>query len=561
MFYLKEIVTMLLKNGEVIIVDEFTGRMMPGRRWSEGLHQAVEAKEGVGVQKESRTLATITFQNYFRLYEKLSGMTGTAQTSAEEFHKVYSLEVVVIPTNKPMIREDLPDRVYKNEVGKFRAIVREIKERNKTGQPILVGTVSIAKNEMLSAMLQREGIKHSILNAKQHEREGELHAQAGQLGAVTVATNMAGRGVDIILGGNPPDGEEAKKVRELGGLHMLGTERHEARRIDDQLRGRAGRQGDPGSSQFFVSTEDDLVRVFGGDRLKNIMERLGVGEDDVIENKFVSNAIGQAQSKIEGHYFDARKYTLEYDDVMNKHRQAVYQVRKDALFSESSKEAVLDYLSGYIQNLVQFHTQGHDYQWNLKEIAESIKTIIPTDQDVTPKLEELAKSRNPEDITNYLNDSVLKLYELKEKDVGPDKMRQLEKLVLLRTVDELWMDHIETMEYLRDSVRLRAYGQRDPLVEYKIEGQNLFNKLMDSIQTQVASLIFKVNFIDQPKKVEMQESRPDAMRENAMQKEAQKNIQQPVKSEGPKVGRNDPCPCGAKKPDGRPVKYKHCHGK
>jgi len=493
----------VVKNDEVIIVDEFTGRLMPGRRWSEGLHQAVEAKEGVKVQKESRTLATITFQNYFRMYKKLAGMTGTARTSAEEFHKVYTLDVVSVPTNKPMARNNLQDKIYKTEAGKLRAITNEIRERHQKGQPILVGTVSIEKNELLSAILNREGINHNVLNAKNHEKEAEFIAQAGRPGAVTVATNMAGRGVDIILGGNPPNKDLQSGALRAGGLHVIGTERHEARRIDDQLRGRAGRQGDPGSSQFFVSMEDELIRVFGGDRLKNLMDRLGVSEDDVIENRFVSNAIEQAQSKIEGHNFDIRKYVLEYDDVMNKHRDAIYRARKEILFSDNNKDLVLDWISNYTEN--------------------------PQEQ-----------------------------YEKRESELGPDMMRQLEKFVLLRVIDELWTDHIEAMEYLRDSVRLRAYGQRDPLVEYKIEGQNMFQQLMESIKAQVANLIFKAEFAQQPAKPKnIQESRPDILGESH---EHQEVINEPAHRQsepgsGPKIGRNDPCPCGSGK------KYKKCHGK
>ena len=493
----------VVKDGEVIIVDEFTGRLMPGRRWSEGLHQAVEAKEGVKVQRESRTLATITFQNYFRMYKKLAGMTGTARTSAEEFHKVYSLDVVSVPTNKPMARDNMQDKIYKTEAGKFKAITHEIRERYQKGQPVLVGTVSIEKNEFLSAMLQREGIPHNVLNAKSHEKEAELHAQAGRPGAVTVATNMAGRGVDIILGGNPPSKDLQSNVLKTGGLHVIGTERHEARRIDDQLRGRAGRQGDPGSSQFFVSMEDELVRVFGGDRLKNLMDRLGVSEDDVIENRFVSNAIEQAQFRIEGHNFDIRKYVLEYDDVMNKHRDAIYRARKEILFSDNNKDLVLDWISNYTEN--------------------------PQEQ-----------------------------YEKRESELGPDMMRQLEKFVLLRVIDELWTDHIEAMEYLRDSVRLRAYGQRDPLVEYKIEGQNMFQQLMESIKAQVANLIFKAEFARQPAAPKnIQESRPDIAGEPHEHQEAinEPAHREPVQSESPKIGRNDPCPCGSGK------KYKKCHGK
>ena len=543
----------VVKNGEVIIVDEFTGRLMPGRRWSEGLHQAVEAKEGVIVQKESRTLATITFQNYFRLYDKLSGMTGTAQTSAEEFHKVYNIDVVLIPTHRPMVRKDLSDKIYKTEAGKFRAVAREIKERHELGQPVLVGTVSIEKNELLAAMLSREGVPHNVLNAKNHEREAEITAQAGRPGAVTVATNMAGRGVDIILGGNPPDKEAQDKAKEVGGLHVIGTERHEARRIDDQLRGRAGRQGDPGSSQFFVSTEDDLARIFGGDRLRSIMDRLGVSEDDVIENKFVSNAIQQAQTKIEGHHFDSRKHVLEYDDVMNKHRKAIYQLRKDILFSESSTAIVAEYLENLIMNVVgqHFATEGDP---NIEEISETIQAVANKDPELHGKLIELSKD-GQQVVTNYLFDYVHAKYEAHEKEVGSENMRKLERHVLLRTIDELWMDHIDTMEYLRDSVNLRAYGQRDPLVEYKVEAQKLFATLTETIKHQVANLIFKVGFVQQPKEVKMEEGRANiGMEKTAAQTESEKN-NQPVKKDEHEVGRNDPCWCGSGK------KYKKCHGK
>ena len=554
----------VVKDGEVIIVDEFTGRLMPGRRWSEGLHQAVEAKEAVSVQKESRTLATITFQNYFRLYKKLAGMTGTAQTSAEEFHTVYKLEVVSVPTNKPAIRQDLADRIYKIEIGKFKAVAREVKERHEKGQPVLVGTVSIQKNELMSKLLEREGVEHRVLNAKQHEKEAELHAQAGQLGAVTVATNMAGRGVDIILGGNPPDPQEAGRVRELGGLHVIGTERHEARRIDDQLRGRAGRQGDPGSSQFFVSTEDDVIRIFGGDRLKNVMETLGIGEDDVIENRFISRAIEQAQSKIEGHNFDIRKYVLEYDDVMNKHRDAIYRLRKDVLFSQNIRETVLGYVLDVVNQIVTLHApEDSGSEWNIEEIAESIKALIGTstplstsrDGTLHSDLVDVAGNRDFHKLSEFIFDHVTKAYEAKEKEAGPEAMRQLEKFILLRTVDELWMDHIETMEQLRDSVRLRAYGQRDPLIEYKIEGQKMFEQLQNAVKGQVANLIFKVSFIQQPREVKMEERRPDIVGDPHKHQET---VNEPVHRQlsgdkSPNVGRNDPCPCGSGK------KYKKCH--
>ena len=597
---------------EIVIVDEFTGRLMPGRRWSEGLHQAVEAKEGVKVQKESRTLATITFQNYFRLYKKLAGMTGTARTSAEEFHKVYALGVVEVPTNKPMVRKDMPDRIYKNEEGKFRAVVKEIKEKHEKGQPVLVGTVSIEKNELLSAMLTRDGIPHNVLNAKQHEKEAELHAQAGRFGAVTVATNMAGRGVDIMLGGYAPSKfqvpsskspvdlgplpgskfrvdeknfnlteeykeweEEYKKVCETGGLHVIGTERHEARRIDNQLRGRAGRQGDSGSSQFFVSTRDDVIRIFGGDRLHNIMETLGVGDDDAIENKFISRAIEQAQAKIEGHNFDVRKYVLEYDDVMNKHRESIYNLRREIvndpeLKVEKSKLKINEFVENTVNQIVDFHAQGVSYEWNMKEIEENIKALTNYELRITPNQSAGAdateqanyESKDREELRKEVLGFVHQKYEEKEKELGEENMRKLERMVLIRTIDELWTDHIEAMEYLRDSVRLRAYGQRDPLVEYKIEGQKMFQQLMSSIGTQVANIIFKVSLMRQQRQVKMEEKRPDFETIDNSQLTINQNKKPNVNHQmsNVRIGRNDPCWCGAKHPDGRPKKFKHCHG-
>jgi preprotein translocase subunit SecA len=477
------------RNGEIIIVDEFTGRLMPGRRWSGGLHQAIEAKEGVEVQKESLTYATITFQNYFRMYKKLSGMTGTAATSAEEFDKVYGLEVVVVPTNKPMIREDLPDRIYKTLNGKFKALVEEIKERHKKGQPVLVGTVSIEKNEYLGKLLEREGIPHNILNAKYHDKEGEIIAQAGRLKAVTIATNMAGRGVDIILGGNPPDPEEQKKVIELGGLCVIGTERHEARRIDNQLRGRAGRQGDPGSSQFFVSLEDDLMRIFGGERIKSLMDTLKIPEDQPLEANMISKAIESAQGKVEGFNFDARKHILEYDDVMNKHREVFYGKRREIL--EAAKKGELK-----------------------RKVLETIKKSGFSEGD----------------------------YERREKEIGSEKMRLLEKIVCLRVLDAFWVEHLENMSRLRDSVGLRAYGQKDPLVEYKTEGHKMFRQLLQAIEAAIAENIFRADFqaIAEPEKPIGKEFRPSAGR-------------------GRKIGRNDPCPCGKVNPEtGKPMKYKKC---
>jgi len=479
----------VVKDGQIIIVDEFTGRLMPGRRWSGGLHQAVEAKEGVKVQAESKTYATITFQNYFRMYKKLAGMTGTAMTSAEEFDKVYKLDTVVIPTNKPMIRKYLPDKIYKTVDAKFKAVVREIKEKYGKGQPVLVGTVSIGKNEHLGKMLDVEGVPHKILNAKNHEQEGAIIAQAGRFGAVTIATNMAGRGVDIILGGNPPDAGEKQKVIEAGGLHVIGTERHEARRIDNQLRGRSGRQGDPGSSQFFVSLEDDLMRIFGGDRIKSLMGTLNIPEEQSIEAGIISKAIESAQSKIEGFNFDLRKHVLEYDDVMNKHREVFYKKRRELL--ERSETS------------------------NLKPyILEIIKKAGFTEED----------------------------YEKKEKEMSSDNMRQIEKFVCLRVYDYFWMEHLENMEYLRDSVRLRAYGQQDPLVEYKKEGHRMFQELLNTIEASIADTIMKVG--------------PQAQANQPARQENRQTV-----SNKATVGRNDPCPCGAKHPDGRPIKYKHCHGR
>jgi len=488
----------VVKQDQVIIVDEFTGRLLPGRRFSGGLHQALEAKEGVRVQPESLTLASITFQNYFRMYKKIAGMTGTASTSAEEFDKVYGLDVVVVPTNLPMIREDLPDRIYKTQAGKFEAVVKGIKERHKIGQPVLVGTVSIERNEYLGKLLDLEGIPHQILNAKSHEKEGQIIAQAGRLQQVTIATNMAGRGVDIILGGNPQDPEQDRRVCELGGLHVIGTERHEARRVDNQLRGRGGRQGDPGSSQFFVSLEDDLLRIFGGERIKSLMGMLKIPEDQPIEAKLLSGAIESAQSKIEGMNFDLRKHILEYDDVMNKHRGVLYKKRKE--FLERAQNKTLR-----------------------SQILDMVKSAGYSEED----------------------------YEKKEKEIGEENMRQAEKIVALRIVDMLWMDHLEGMEHLRDSVRLRGYGQQDPLVEYKNEGHKIFQRLLGMIESNIANTILKVSVQQQP-------VAPQQM--NKVGAPAGLPAEASAKA-GAKVGRNDPCPCGAKNPDGSSKKYKKCHGK
>ena len=555
----------VVRDGQVIIVDDFTGRLMPGRRYSEGLHQALEAKEGVLVQQESRTLASITFQNYFRQYPKLSGMTGTALTSAEEFHKVYNLEVVVAPTNKPMIRKDLPDSIYKTKNGKFQAIVREIKKRHQQGQPVLVGTVSIEKNELLSALLKKEGVVHQVLNAKNHEQEAQIIAQAGQPGAVTVATNMAGRGVDIILGGRmeeesgnmpeakgvPSDSASLKtgwqqqhnQAVQSGGLYVIGTERHEARRIDNQLRGRAGRQGDPRSSQFFASLEDDLMRIFGGDRVKSMMEMLKVPEDQPIENRLISKAIESAQARIEGYNFDIRKHVLEYDDVMNKQRENIYKKRWEVLSKKNLKPDILETIGEEIKKIVQFHTQGPADNWHCREIAEIAKSIFPVPGDIETTLRNF---KTTEEISEYLIKLAETAYEQKEKELEAKNMRQIEKFVFLRSIDALWMDHLENMDYLRDSVRLRAYGQKDPLVEYKNEGIKLFQRLLAAIQSTMVNTIYKV-----------------ALAPAGQNYSRQSPLGQNKRPDGGKrkIGRNDPCPCGKINPKtGKPMKYKKCHG-
>ena len=466
-----------VKNGEILIIDEFTGRILPGRRWSAGLHQAVEAKENLQVKPESITMATITFQNYFRMYKKISGMTGTALTSAEEFDKVYKLDVVSIPTNMPMVRNDSADKIFKTESGKFMAVVKEIEELHKKGQPILVGTRSVERNEYLGRLLETKGIPHNILNAKNHEREGEIIAQAGKKGGVTIATNMAGRGVDIILGGNPPSTDEANEVRGVGGLHVIGTERHEARRIDNQLRGRSGRQGDPGSTQFFVSLEDDLMRIFGGEKIKNLMTALNVPEDEPIQAGMISGAIESAQSKIEGFNFDARKHLLEYDDVINKHREIIYKKRMEFLETSDLKDKIL----------------------------EIFKKSGLSEED-------------------YLK---------KEKELGQENMRQVEKYVCLRILDMLWQEHLSFIDHIRDSVRLRAYGGRDPLVEYKNEAHKAFGQLLLMLDANIAENILKSGM---------------PSRQKPMQ-----NFK-PVESDKKEVGRNSLCPCGSGK------KYKRCHG-
>ena len=579
----------VVNDGEVIIVDEFTGRLMHGRRYSEGIHQAIEAKENLPIQKESKTLATITFQNLFRLYEKLAGMTGTAITEAEEFFKIYKLEVVEVPTNKAMIRQDMNDLIFKNEMAKYQAVVEDVRKRQEAGQPVLIGTISIERNEYLAKLLEKNGIKHNILNAKNHEREAEYIAQAGRLGSVTLATNMAGRGVDIILGGNPADPVEAQKVKELGGLHVIGTERHEARRIDNQLRGRSGRQGDPGSSQFFVSLEDDLMRIFGSDRIKSIMETLHMPEEIPIENRFISKSLEQAQRKVEGNNFDIRKHLVEYDDVLNKHRDVVYAKRHEILEIAENfktdvalKDRIFEMIEAELEQVVIFHAAGdNETQWNLKEIYEVANTIFHIEEKDIIKLEEIRKTAGDRaadahsrtKIIDYLFSLATKAYDNLEKQIGDPKiMKDIEKGVLLRSIDYFWINHLESINHLRTGIGLRGYAQLDPLVEYKREAYRLFNELLNNIQKQTVYSIFKVAVVQQmaPSLIEQAKKfsgAPETMDKGANPFNSEANVfgdqgdrsQQVVKKRG-EVGRNDPCPCGKKDKDGKPLKYKKCCG-
>ena len=544
----------VIKNGEVIIVDEFTGRMMPGRRYSEGLHQAIEAKEGVHVQRESTTMATITFQNYFRMYDKLAGMTGTAVTEAEEFHKIYKLEVVVIPTNKNLIRKDATDLVYQNEEAKFRAVTEEIKKLHDDGKPVLVGTASIERSEHLSEMLLRKGIQHEVLNAKNHEKEAAVVAQAGGVGAVMVATNMAGRGVDIILGGKPPAREdfenetefknknaewqaEHDKVVDLGGLHIIGTERHEARRIDNQLRGRAGRQGDPGSTRFYVSLEDEVVRRFGGDRIKGIMERFKLDEDMPIENAMVMRAVEESQKKIEGYHFDIRKHLVDYDDVINAHREVIYDERKKILSGADMKANIKSMTVKEIQGICGlFLGKERTADWDAGLFLKEIGNILPAPPDMNAAaVKQMDKAAIEERLLKHADE----VYEQHEQDFGADKMRLLERLVMLRTIDTAWVEHLTSMEQMRQSAGLEAIGQRDPLVIYKQRGHEAFDALTAGIEHDVSHTIFKVKIEERPA--------PSPMAQAAVRGEKAHATDKP--------GRNDLCPCGSGK------KYKKCCGK
>jgi preprotein translocase subunit SecA len=587
----------IVKDGEVIIVDEFTGRLMHGRRYSEGLHQAIEAKEGVRIQRESLTLATITFQNFFRMYHKLAGMTGTAATEAEEFGKIYNLDVVVIPTHKPMIRVDYPDQVYKSQEAKFRAVVREIEELYKQGRPVLVGTIAIETSEYLSGLLERRGIPHQVLNAKQHEKEAAIIAQAGRPGTVTIATNMAGRGVDILLGGNPEGlardrlrkegvdltlirqdawsdallmaarGEDPtqkyperwaqviaevtemcrrdrEKVVALGGLHILGTERHEARRIDNQLRGRAGRQGDPGSSRFYLSLEDDLMRRFGGEGVARLMERLGVEDDVPIEHNLVTKAIENAQIKVEGYNFDIRKHVLEYDNVVNKQREVIYEQRRRILSEPTLKPVILPMVRRELDNLVRtFAGSPYREEWDLKGLAAAVGAILPVPVNAAARWADMKVEELRADLYRLAEEA----YEAKEKELGPELMRQAERFVMLRAVDSRWVRHLTDLDSLREGIGLRAYGQQDPLVAYKREAHEMYQQLLAAIQSDIVHSIYHTAVQRQPAR-----PLPTALRTN---RDGQGAARPARAASGPAapLGRNDPCWCGSGK------KYKHCH--
>ncbi len=569
----------IVKNGEVIIVDEFTGRLMYGRRYSEGLHQAIEAKEGVRVQRESLTYATITFQNYFRMYRKLAGMTGTAKTEEEEFRRIYNMDVVVIPTHKPMIRYDAPDVIYKTTAAKFKAVVNEIAGCHQRGQPVLVGTVAIETSEMLSELLRRKGIPHHVLNAKEHEKEAGIIAQAGRSGAVTVATNMAGRGVDILLGGNPeglaretlrkqgldltqvtPEqwqtalaeaeawcAADREQVLAAGGLHVIGTERHEARRIDNQLRGRAGRQGDPGSSRFYISLEDDLMRRFGGDTIKKFMDWTQMEEDLPIEHNLLSKSIEQAQIRVEGYNFDLRKHVLEYDDVVNKQRAVIYEQRRQILTTPNLKPLIQDMIAQKISQMVAVHLNGNNREeWDLAGLLSETRTLMPVPADWNVNR---WKDLSADEIEALLLEQAEKDYAEKEKQLekqlGPEGMRQAERLTMLRAVDSLWVRHLTDLDILREGIGLRAYGQQDPLVAYKKEAFEMYTALLDNIRENIVQNIYRVQVAPTP---------PSRRALRAAQ-ESHRPASRPIKTAQDRVGRNDPCPCGSGK------KYKHCHGR
>ena len=556
----------IVKDGEVVIVDEFTGRVMPGRRFSDGLHQAIEAKEGVKVQRESQTLATITFQNYFRMYDKLAGMTGTAKTEEDEFLKIYNLPVIVVPTNKPVRRIDYPDVIYKTKRAKYKAVGQAVSEIHAKGQPTLIGTTSITQSEELSDILKHLGIPHNVLNAKNHEKEAQIIADAGQKGAVTIATNMAGRGTDIKLG---------EGVAELGGLFIIGTERHESRRIDNQLRGRAGRQGDPGASRFFLSLEDDLLRLFASDRITKIMDKLGMEEDEPIEHKIITNSIEHAQKKVEARNFDIRKHVLEYDDVMNQQREVMYGERRKILMGENLKDNILSMVNHIIKTEMDQYANEKLYpeEWTLDGLIEDAEKIYAPQGKL--KKEELAEMSR-DGLKETLESVALEGYNQRELLFGEENMRELEKVVMLRVVDSKWMEHLDHMDMLREGINLRAYGQRNPLAEYKIEALNMFEEMEGAIMDQIASLMYHVSIVtpEQQQAMQAEAQKRRAEQEIAKQRgqlqdhlrsaqashgdevsaaEAQKKA--PLTADGKKVGRNDPCPCGSGK------KYKNCCGK
>ena len=602
---MKKDIDYIVKNGEVLIVDEFTGRIMYGRRYNNGLHQAIEAKEHVKIADESKTLATITFQNYFRMYEKLSGMTGTAKTEDAEFQEIYKLDVIEIPTNKPMIRKDNNDVIYKNEAGKFRAVVQEVKESHEKGQPVLIGTVSIEKSEKLSKMLQKEGIKHEVLNAKQHEKEAEIIAQAGKYGAVTIATNMAGRGTDIMLGGNseylakqqlrmekytPEQVEEAttyyetddeqikkerahykelrdkfeekikeekEKVVAAGGLKIIGTERHESRRIDNQLRGRSGRQGDPGESRFYISLDDDLMKIFGGDKIVKVYEKLGADEDMPINSKMISNAVESAQKKVEGKNFSIRKHVLQYDDVMNSQREIIYAQRKQVLDGDSLKDNVLKMIDDSIERLVNSYV-SEEKLTNSESLLQDIEVSFGIKEVESMKKEDVTA----EDVINELKEKTHKIYEDKETEFGAENMRELERVVMLKVVDQKWMDHIDDMDELKNGIGLRAYGQKDPVVQYRLEGADMFDDMIEALKDDVSKIMLNIQKKEENvQRKETAEITGAGLEDTAINlvdgkitpKEG--GINKTVVNTEPKIGRNDPCPCGSGK------KYKNCCGK
>ena len=533
----------VVRDDEIIIVDEFTGRLMVGRRYSDGLHQAIEAKEGVKIQRESQTLASITFQNYFRMYDKLGGMTGTAKTEEDEFLKIYKLPVVVVPTNRPVQRVDEPDAIYKTKRAKYRAVGQAVEEIHKTGQPILIGTTSITQSEELSAILKKHGVEHNVLNAKYHEKEAEIIKDAGQRGAVTIATNMAGRGTDIQLG----DG-----VQELGGLYILGTERHESRRIDNQLRGRAGRQGDPGRSKFYLSLEDDLLRLFASDNIASIMDRLGMDENDPIEHKLITRSIERAQKKVEARNFDIRKHVLEYDDVMNQQREVIYAERRKILRGEDLKENIFFMLDKIIESEMDQYANAKLYpeEWTLDGLIEDAEKIYAPEGKL--KKEEL-EAMSRDELEETLRKTAHEAYAAREQLFGEENMRELEKVVMLRVVDNHWMEHLDRMDMLREGINLRAYGQRNPLVEYKIEALDMFEAMEAAIQNDIAKLMYRVSIVTQEQQ-QLQDRLQTARASHGEESSAAETKKKPQRNKND-IGRNDPCPCGSGK------KYKNCCGR